>query len=749
MMTHIAQSPYEDRITALMAVMTLRDKVGQMTQLAINVLGRGARLYDSDVPFCFDQEMLTRIFDEYRVGSVLTAPNNTALTPEEWYGILETIQRRSMQSIGVPCLYGVDSIHGATYVRGATFFPQQINLAATFDCELAGRSAELCAREMRACGLAWNFSPVLDLGRMPLWPRFWETFGESPLVSARMGSAMVVGYQGTDREHISDPHVAACLKHFAGYGAPAPGKDRTPAVISRPEWEEKHLLPFRKAVEAGALSVMVNSGIVNGVPCHMNRLLITETLKKRMHFDGVVVTDWLDIYNLCDRDRVAANHRQAVKLAINAGIDMAMVPYDLQFCDDLVDLVKMGEVSLERIDDAVRRILRMKFRLGLFDDPMAQGRGWQPSFREHADVARRAASESIVMLKNEKGWLPLSSDVGLLITGPNADSKRTLNGGWTLSWQGDVTDGMESNGSTILEAFRGRLSRVEYASGVVYAPGGSYSEELVPDQTELLDKARSADAVLVCIGENSYAEKPGDTENLTLSEAQQRLVEQIHGVNPNIILVLNEGRPRLISQIESLAKAILWIGLPGSYGAEALADVLLGVISPSGRLPFTYPKHPHSLICYDFKHCEQATAMDGAYDYSSRLSIQYPFGYGLGYTAFEYSDFRASTMSVSPDGSLTLSISVTNLGDREAEEVVLLFVSDSFASLPPDNRRLQDFRRIRLGAGQTVRVTFEIEARTLAFVDETGRFTVEQGEFVACIADQRLSFEVTETETIE
>lgn len=749
MMKHAALSPYEERITALTEHMTLRDKVGQMTQLAINVLGRGARLYDSDTPFCFDQEMLSRVFDRYRVGSVLTAPNNTALTPDEWHGILETIQRRSMQSMGIPCLYGVDSIHGVTYVRGATFFPQQINLAATFDCELAGRSAELCAREMRACGLAWNFSPVLDLGRMPLWPRFWETFGESPLVSARMGEAMVAGYQGPDREHISDPHVAACLKHFAGYGSPASGKDRTPAVISLPEWEEKHLPPFRKAVEAGALSVMVNSGIVNGVPCHMNRSLITGTLKERMHFDGVVVTDWLDIYNLCDRDRVAADHRQAVKLAINAGIDMAMVPYDLQFCDDLVDLVEAGEVSCERIDDAVRRILRMKFRLGLFEDPMAQGRGWQASFGEHADVARRAAAESIVMLKNENGWLPLSSDVRLLITGPNADSKRTLNGGWTLSWQGETTDAMESNGRTILEAFRNRLPHVEYAPGVVYAPGGSYSEELVPDQTELLDKARVADAVLVCIGENSYTEKPGDTEDLALSEAQQRLVERIHGVNPNIILVLNEGRPRLIGRIESLAKAIFWIGLPGSYGADALADVLMGVISPSGRLPFTYPRHPHSLICYDFKHCEQATAMDGAYDYSSRLSIQYPFGYGLGYTTFAYSDFRASAPSVSPDGSLTLSVSVTNRGEREAEEVVQLYVSDCFASLPPDNRRLQDFRRIRLGAGQTVRVTFEVEARSLAFADETGRFIVEQGEFVASIADQRLSFEVSETATIE
>lgn len=742
-------SPWEARITELMGRMTLRDKVGQMTQLAINVLGRGPRLYDSDTPFRFDGQMLARVFDEHRVGSILTAPNNTALTPGEWHRIIAEIQQRSMQSLGIPCLYGVDSIHGATYVRGATFFPQQINLAATFDCGVAAASAECCAREMRSCGLPWNFSPVLDLGRMPLWPRFWETFGEDPYLVSHMGCALVGGYQGDDRERLPGTRVAACLKHFVGYGSPASGKDRTPAAVAPCELEEKHLRPFREAVAAGALSVMVNSGILNGMPCHMNRALITGILKEGMHFDGVVVTDWLDIANLCERDRVATNLRQAVKLAVNAGIDLAMVPYDLQFCRDLVELVEAGDVPMERIDDAVRRILRLKFRLGLFDAPPVADGVWLPEFREHAAVARRAAAESIVLLKNEGGLLPLDPGRSLLITGPNADSKRTLNGGWTLSWQGEATDGMERNGSTVLEAFGKRVLRLSHAPGVAYSPGGNCSGEVELDQTELLGMARTADAVLVCVGENSYTEKPGDTEDLALSEVQQRLVERISRVNRNIILVLNEGRPRLIGRIEPLVRAVLWIGLPGSYGAEALADVIFGRISPSGRLPFTYPKYPHSLICHDFKHCERATGMDGAYDYSSRLSIQYPFGYGLGYTTFEYACFRASARSISPEESIRFSVEVTNRGDREAEEVVLLFISDRVASLPPDNRRLQGFRRIRLAAGQTAGVSFEVEASRLAFADGCGRFIVEEGEFVACIAGHTLSFEVTRTATIE
>jgi beta-glucosidase len=723
----------EQKINALIANMSLEEKVGQMAQFTIDVLGKGGGVYASDEPFELDPAMMDTVFGKYKVGSILNTSNNRARTTEVWENTVKAIQEKALKEIGIPVIYGIDAIHGTTYTAGATFFPQQIGMAATFDPELVEEGSRISAYETRASNIPWNFSPILDLGRDSRWPRQWETFGEDPYLAKVLGMASVQGYQGKDRNHIDQNHVAATLKHYMGYGVPYSGKDRTPAIITESDLREKHFEPFRAAVEGGALSIMVNSGIVNNVSTHADYRLLTEWLKKDMNFDGVIVTDWADVQNLLSRDRIAKDYRDAIRIAINAGIDMVMEPYNLKFCDELVALVKSGEVKQERIDDAVRRVLRLKFRLGLFDRP-SWSRFDYPDFGSpaHEAAAKSAADESITLLKNEDNILPLKKGVRLLVTGPNANSMRTLNGGWSYSWQGEKVEEFAQQYNTIFEALQKKFgeANVKYEPGVTYKMDGLYFEENPPEIQKAVAAASGVDCIVLCVGENSYCETPGNLDELTLSENQIQLALALQKTGKPVILVLNEGRPRIIRKIEPDSKAIVQLYLPGNYGADALADILAGEVNPSGKLPYTYPKFEQGLITYDHKPCQNIDQkMEGVYDYGAETSVQYPFGFGLSYTTFEYANLTIDRKSFVPGDTITVTVDVKNTGAMAGKETVMLFTSDLVASITPDVRRLRAFRKINLQPGEQKTVTLKVAANDLAFVNPEGKWILEEGDF--------------------
>ena len=723
----------EQKINALIANMSLEEKVGQMAQFTIDVLGKGGGVYASDEPFELDPAMMDTVFGKYKVGSILNTSNNRARTTEVWENTVKAIQEKALKEIGIPVIYGIDAIHGTTYTAGATFFPQQIGMAATFDPELVEEGSRISAYETRASNIPWNFSPILDLGRDSRWPRQWETFGEDPYLAKVLGMASVQGYQGKDRNHIDQNHVAATLKHYMGYGVPYSGKDRTPAIITESDLREKHFEPFRAAVEGGALSIMVNSGIVNNVSTHADYRLLTEWLKKDMNFDGVIVTDWADVQNLLSRDRIAKDYRDAIRIAINAGIDMVMEPYNLKFCDELVALVKSGEVKQERIDDAVRRVLRLKFRLGLFDRP-SWSRFDYPDFGSpvHEAAAKSAADESITLLKNEDNILPLKKGVRLLVTGPNANSMRTLNGGWSYSWQGEKVEEFAQQYNTIFEALQKKFgeANVKYEPGVTYKMDGLYFEENPPEIQKAVAAASGVDCIVLCVGENSYCETPGNLDELTLSENQIQLALALQKTGKPVILVLNEGRPRIIRKIEPDSKAIVQLYLPGNYGADALADILAGEVNPSGKLPYMYPKFEQGLITYDHKPCQNIDQkMEGVYDYDAETAVQYPFGFGLSYTTFEYANLTIDKKSFVPGDTITVTVDVKNTGEMAGKETVMLFTNDLVASITPDVRRLRAFRKINLQPGEQKTVTLKVAANDLAFVNPEGKWILEEGDF--------------------
>ena len=699
-------SSIEKKIDKIMADMTLEEKVGQMAQFTLDVIGKGPNVFSSDEPFQIDQAMLDTVIGKYKVGSILNTANNRARTPEVWEYIVRTIQERAIKETGIPVIYGIDSNHGTTYTAGGTFFPQEIGMAATFNTALTEEGSRISAYETRASNIPWTFNPTMDLGRDARWSRQWESYGEDPYLNARMAVASVKGFQGPDHNNIGRDYIAACIKHYMGYGVPVSGKDRTPAVISERELREKFFEPFRASiVEGKALSLMVNSGIINGVSTHADHRLITEWVKNELNFDGVIVSDWADIPNLFNRDHIAADYRGAVKAAINAGVDMVMEPYNVAFCPTLVQLVKDKEVPMSRIDDAVRRVLRMKFRLGLFDRP-----NWSvadyPKFgsKEHEAAAKKAADESITLLKNVNNTLPLKQGARILVTGPNANSMRTLNGGWSYSWQGEKTEEFAQGYNTILEAMRNKFGEgnVRYAAGVEYKMDGQYFEELPPQIGQAVAAASGVDYIVLCVGENSYCETPGNLEELVLSENQTALAKALLKTGKPVILVLNEGRPRIIRTIEPESKAIIQLYLPGNYGADALADVLAGDINPSGKLPYTYPKFEQGLLTYDHKPSQNIDGkMEGAYDYGAQTSVQYPFGFGLSYTTFEYSNLSVDKKEFISGDSLTVSVDVKNTGSVIGKEAVMLFSSDLVASLTPDVRRLRSFEKIELNPGES------------------------------------------------
>ena len=739
----IAADPaLEAKVEATLSKMTLEEKIGQMTELTLDALGA----FGPD-GFKLDEQKLHDAIAVHKVGSVLNVPG-TGLTPAEWEQIIPLLQKLSMEHIGIPCIYGLDQNHGTTYTVGGTLFPQNINVGASFNPSLAEKAAEITAYESRAADCPWTYSPTVDLTRDPRWPRVWENFGEDPLVNAVMGSSMVKGFQGPDPNNIDSRHIATSVKHYLGYGAPRTGKDRTPAYISPSELREKFFEPYRACIEAGALTVMVNSGSINGMPVHADHELLTVWLKEDLGWDGMIVTDWADINNLYTRERIAADKKEAIEKAINAGIDMSMEPYSTDFCVLLKELVDEGRVKMSRIDDATRRVLRLKYRLGLFDTPDTWVKDY-PQFgsKAHAEVALRAAEESEVLLKNKDGLLPLKAGKRILVTGPNANTMRSLNGGWSYTWQGHLADRYTEQYNTIYEALAQRFGQanVKLCEGVSYVKERGFDQVTADAIPQAVAAAAEADVIVCCIGENSYCETPGNIDDLLLGAEQRQLVKALAETGKPIVLVLNEGRARIIADIEPLADAVIDVLLPGNYGGDALARIIAGDVNPSAKMPYTYPKYPAQLTTYDFKTSEQTEKMDGAYDYDAVVSVQWPFGYGQSYTTFAYSDLRCDKTSFKADDTLTFTVTLTNTGDVAGKEVAMLFSSDLVASLVPDNRRLRAFDKVELRPGESCTVTLTITASDLAFVGRDGRWTVERGEFLMQVGTETLRINCTDT----
>ena len=734
----------EAQVEQTLKKLTLEEKIGQMMELVTDLFGAN----DKNGVFYIDEHKTDSILSRYKIGSILNAPNTCAPTAKQWEKYIEQIQKISMKRIGIPCVFGLDQNHGSTYTQGGTLFPQNINVAATFNREIARRSAEATAYETRAVSVPWTYSPTVDLGRDARWPRIWENFGEDCYLSSEMGKAMVYGFQGEDPNNIDQYHIATSLKHFMGYGVPWTGKDRTPAYISPANLREKHFAPFLAGLQAGALTVMVNSASVNGMPMHANKEILTGWLKEETGWDGVLITDWADINNLYTREMVAKDKKDALRIAINAGIDMIMEPYSCDACGYLIELVKEGKIPMSRIDDACRRVLRMKYRLDLFKHPTQKLKNY-PKFggEEFAKLALEGATESMVLLKNERNILPLQHGKKILLTGPNANQMRCLDGGWSYTWQGHRTDEFAGKYNTIYEAFCNEYGKenVILSQGVTYNEKGKYWEENEPQILGAVAAAKDADVIVACIGENSYTETPGNLTDLWLSENQRNLVKALAQTGKPVILVLNEGRPRLIADIEPLAQGIIDILIPGNMGGDALVNLVSGKSNFSGKMPYTYPKEINSLANYDFKKSEEVGTMEGAYDYNAKITQQWGFGYGLSYTSYQYSNLKVSKSDFRHGDIIKVSVDVKNTGKVAGKESILLFSSDLVASMVPDGRRLRAFDKVELQPGETKTVTFELKADDLAFVGWDGKWRLEEGDFKLMIADQTASVHCTDT----
>ena len=734
----------EAQVEQTLKKLTLEEKIGQMMELVTDLFGAN----DKNGVFYIDEHKTDSIFSRYKIGSILNAPNTCAPTAKQWEKYIEQIQKISMKRIGIPCVFGLDQNHGSTYTQDGTLFPQNINVAATFNREIARHSAEATAYETRAVSVPWTYSPTVDLGRDARWPRIWENFGEDCYLSSEMGKAMVYGFQGEDPNNIDQYHIATSMKHFMGYGVPWTGKDRTPAYISPANLREKHFAPFLAGLQAGALTVMVNSASVNGMPMHANKEILTGWLKEETGWDGVLITDWADINNLYTREMVAKDKKDALRIAINAGIDMIMEPYSCDACGYLIELVKEGKIPMSRIDDACRRVLRMKYRLDLFKNPTQKLKNY-PKFggEEFAKLALEGATESMVLLKNESNILPLQYGKKILLTGPNANQMRCLDGGWSYTWQGHRADEFAGKYNTIYETFCNEYGKenVILNQGVTYNEKGKYWEENEPQILGAVAAAKDADVIVACIGENSYTETPGNLTDLWLSENQRNLVKALAQTGKPVILVLNEGRPRLIADIEPLAQGIIDILIPGNMGGDALVNLVSGKSNFSGKMPYTYPKEINSLANYDFKKSEEVGTMEGAYDYNAKITQQWGFGYGLSYTSYQYSNLKVSKSDFRHGDIIKVSVDVKNTGKVAGKESILLFSSDLVASMVPDGRRLRAFDKVELQPGETKTVTFELKADDLAFVGWDGKWRLEEGDFKLMIADQTASVHCADT----
>ena len=727
------------------------DKMLKMTdQQIIDQLGNfPVDIYQGDTKrvWKLNETMLDTLISKWKVGSILNSPGTRAPSVDQLQKWIGLIQEKSMKYLGIPDIYGLDHNHGVTYTAGGILFPQPINIGASFNTDLAFSGAEITAYESRASNCPWVYNPVVDLSRDPRWPRVYESFGEDAILNSKMVVAEIKGYQGNDPNHIDQYHVGTSTKHYFAYGAPWTGKDRTPAYLSPQMIREKYFEPFKQAALAGTLTMMVNSASVNGVPVHASYEYLTKWLKEDLQWDGFLVTDWADINNLFSREKVAKDKKDAIRIAINAGIDMSMDPYSVEFCILLKELVNEGKVKMSRIDDAVRRILRAKYRLGLFEKPNTGGKGYEKfGSDEFAQKSLQAAQESEVLLKNE-GILPLAKGKKILLTGPNANQMRCLHGGWSYTWQGSKAEDLSEKYNTIYEALCNKYGKqnIILEQGVTYNENGVYYDENAPEIDKAVNAAANADVIIACIGENSYTETPGNLTDLWLSENQRNLVKELAKTGKPIILVLNEGRPRLIADIEPLAKAVVDILIPGNYGGDALANLLAGDVNFSAKLPYTYPREINSLNTYDYKVSEEVGTMSGAYNYDAKVSLQWPFGYGLSYTTFEYSNLKVDKASFTADDILTVSVDVKNTGSRAGKEAVLLYSSDLVASIVPDNKRLRDFTKIELQPGEQKTVTFQLPAKNLAFVNADGKWTLEEGDFELKIDRQKQGVKCTKT----
>ncbi len=714
----------DKEVKNLVKKMTLEEKVGQMTQLTLETIQKK----DSGPEFTIDPEKLRNLVVKNNVGSILNCGGQANYT-KTWHTIITQIQDVATKEtrLKIPVIYGVDSIHGANYIREATLFPQAIAMAATGDPDLVHKAGEITAMETRAAGIPWNFNPVLGVGRQPMWSRMWETFGEDTFIVATMGAAYIKGLQ--DNDISGDNRVVGCMKHYLGYSMPRSGRDRTPAWIPDREMREIFLPPFKAAVDAGVGTVMVNSSEINGSPVHASHYYLTEILRDELGFKGFVVTDWDDINNLYTREMVAPDQRTAVKMAVMAGIDMSMVPYDLSFYNHLIDLVKKGEVPKSRIDKAVSDILRVKFQLGLFDNayPPADKAG-QIGSDANWSVSLDAARKAMTLLKNEKAILPLSKKAKVLVTGPTANLLSVLNGGWTYTWQGDQEKLYPQEKMTILEAITAKVG----ADNVTYVKGVDFDKR--QDYDKAIQAAADCDIVLACIGEPTYCETPGNIYDLTMTQPQLDLVAALAQTGKPVILILTEGRPRVISAIEPLAQGILATYLPGPEGGRAIADVLFGDYNPGGKLPFSYPKYPGGFEWYDFKK-----SADGN---GGQVRFQWPFGHGLSYTSFKYANLKlaAERIQLKALKSLKVSVDVTNTGKLAGDEIVQLYVSDVVASITPPNKRLKGFQRIHLKPGETKTVTFELNPDAFTFIDHKSQPAIEKGQFILRAGDQKKAF---------
>ena len=785
----------EAKIEKTLAKMTLDEKIGQMLELNLDVMGKmtvenakvdrekvrsvlqqygrseseinemlkqtdqqiidklggfPVDIYKGDTKrvWKLNEQMLDTLISKWKVGSILNAPGTKAPTVAQWQQWIQVIQKKSMKYLGIPDIYGLDHNHGVTYTQGGTLFPQPINLGASFNTELARRGAEITAYESRAANCPWVYNPVVDLSRDPRWPRVYESFGEDAIVNSKMVVAEIRGYQGDDNNHIDQYHVGTSTKHYFAYGAPWTGKDRTPAYLSPQMIREKYFEPFKQAALAGTLTMMVNSASVNGVPLHASYEYMTKWLKEDLGWDGFLVTDWADINNLFSREHVAKDKKDAIRIAINAGIDMSMDPYSVEFCILLKELVQEGKVKMSRIDDAVRRILRAKYRLGLFEKPNTGGKGYEKfGSDEFAAASLKAAEESEVLLKNEGNILPLAKGKKILLTGPNANQMRCLHGGWSYTWQGSRAEDLSEKYNTIYEALCNKYGKenIILEQGVTYNENGAYYDENEPQIQKAVDAAAKADVIIACIGENSYTETPGNLSDLWLSKNQRDLVKELAKTGKPIVMVLNEGRPRLIADIEPLAKAVVDILIPGNYGGDALANLLAGDANFSAKMPYTYPREINSLNTYDYKVSEEVGTMAGAYNYDAKVSLQWPFGYGISYTTYEYSNLKVDKSKFTAADVLTVSVDVKNTGAKAGKEAVLLYSSDLVASIVPDNKRLRDFTKIELQPGETKTVTFSLPAKNLAFVGADGRWTLEEGDFVLKVGNQSVGTACTQT----
>ena len=729
------KSDIDQKVDDIISQMTLEEKVGQMTQINLTVIAKGPNKWESSFPMEIDDNKANRALVEFKVGSVLNTINNTAQKPNVWFNNISKIQDIAMNKnrLGIPVIYGIDAIHGTTYTDGATMFPQQITTAASWNPENAYNMALVCAYETRASSIPWNFSPVLDLGLDPRFSRQFETFGEDPLLVERFGVEMIKGYQGLDNDISNKHNVAACMKHFVGYHATISGKDRTPAYIPDNVLSEYHIEPFKKAIDAGAKTVMINSGLINGIPVHADYNLMINVLRNNLGFEGVILTDWEDIRKLHDRDKVAETQKEAVKMAINAGIDMSMVPYEYeQFFNDLVQLVNEGEVSMERIDDAVKRILKLKFELDLFENPVTNYEEYEDfGSKKHHQLAYKAASESITLLKNNNDILPLKGKPKILVTGPNGNNMRTLNGAWSYSWQGELTDRFAGDFNTIYEALQNNYGKnnVKYVSGVSYKENGSYYDMVEDNINAAVREARNSDYIVLCLGENTYTEKPGDLNDLNLHQLQVKLAKKLAETGKPIILILNLGRPRLISDIEPLMSAVVNVYLPGNFGGDALSDIISGDVNPSGKLPYTYPAYPNSLLPYYYKPSEVQNNAQGAYNYVGEVNNLYDFGFGLSYSEFIYSDLKVNKDQFGFNETIKISVNVENISEIDGFETIQLYSSDLYASVTPDIKRLRDFSKVEIKAGEKKTITFDLPVDELAFVNADNQLVVEPGNF--------------------